>query len=126
MSNLVQDFLAYDERTVSLLPEVFVSTAIPLSAQIGIENAARQRFMERTGKTVPLLVGGTADPVILATLCEGCGEAEGKAYEAPYTKRPVHLCTTCAKEQRTVAEQVNTMFGWNVCRYTLVILPSRK
>ena len=124
MANLVQDFLAFDERSVFILPETVAPSPMPLSAQIGIENAARMRYMERTGKTVPYLAGGTSDPYVLDTLCEGCGEAEGKPYDAPYTSRPIHLCSTCAKADRAVMERLKAMFGYGVAPSTTLRLPS--
>lgn len=125
MTNLVQDLLAFDEHQVFILPEVVIPLPMSESATIAIENAARLRYFNRTGKGAPLLAGGECNPTVLATLCEACGESEGKPYEAPYTPRPIHLCSTCAKAERAVLEQLNQMFGNGVAPYTTLRLPSR-
>lgn len=124
-ANLVQDLLAFDECIESILPEAVAPLPMRESAQIGLENAARLRFFNRTGRGAPLLSGGETDPLVLTTLCEGCGEADGKPYEAPYTARPIHLCITCAKAERAILEQLNQMFGDGVAPYTTLRLPSR-
>lgn len=125
MDNFVQDLLSFDERELFILPEAVAPLPMSESAAIGIENAARLRYFNRTGKGAPLLSGGEWNPAVLATLCEACGESEGKPYEAPYTTRPIHLCSTCAKAERAVLEQLNQMFAYGVAPYTTLCLPSK-
>lgn len=124
--DFVQDFIAFDEQMEAILPEaVPAATAAPsLYAQISMENAARLRFMERTGKTAPLLPGGATDAQILENVCEHCGQGEGKRYTVPYSARHIHLCPDCARQERQVAERMNTLLGLPSCRYNLPVLPS--
>lgn len=104
-----QQFQAFDSMHIRTLPDPVIIPALPLAAAINLENAARLRAMQRTGRVLPLIGGGSADVAALGALCEHCGQAPGKAHVAPYTRRPVHICDECAALDRLVAARTNMM-----------------
>lgn len=79
-----------------MLHPIIEIPAIPLDAQINLENAARLRYTARTGMNVPLLIGGSASPAALPTLCDHCGARPGEAHAAAHTRRVLHICADCA------------------------------
>ncbi len=110
-ANVYQQLQNDDTISFRILPDPVIIPALPLAAAINLENAARLRAMQRQGRVLSLIAGGSADVGALAALCEHCGQTPGLPHTAPYTRRPVHICDGCAALDRLVAARTNMMVG---------------
>lgn len=122
--NIPQDFAAWEALDSSNAVDVPEPAPLPLSAQISLENAARLRYQQRTGKAIRLIEGGETDADALAILCEHCGERPGRAYQVRYTARPVHICKECITQERRYAAALIERYGSLPHVRPVLVLPS--